>query len=248
MAAQAPPAAESGTRRHGPHPQLARGIRVAAVLILLLAGWGFLQISPPGIAAAFVDFTPDTSYAAALQTITDLGLQTALPCSGGAYQTWVPMGESDLLQMHRLWVLATPIAAPAWFGRLRTAPSVTHIDGGPFRFACPNSSVPPVGPVSLGEDAPTVYMRVTFGAATAGYDDALAQVADLGLRLADPCYERSWTRHLPLVWHSMGQAGAFASGRTLIVATTEVAPTTWQDRLRQSTSVSGVDPSYAPSC
>ena len=107
--------------------------------------------------------------------------------------------------------------------------------------------MPPVGPVSLGEDAPTVYMRVTFGAA-AGYGAALAQVADLGLRLADPCYERSWTRHLPLVWHSMGQAGAFASGRTLIVATTEVAPTTWRDRLGQSASVSSIDASYAPPC
>ena len=78
MATQVPPA-ESGTRRHGPHPRLARGLRVAAVLILLLAGWGFPQVSPPGIAAASLDFTPDTSYAAALQTITDLGLQTALP-------------------------------------------------------------------------------------------------------------------------------------------------------------------------
>jgi hypothetical protein len=244
MATQVPPA-EFGARRHGPHPRLAKGLRMAAVLMLLLAGWGFLQVSPPGVTAAFVDFTSDTSYAAALQTITDLGLQTALPCSGGA---WVPMGERDLLQMHRLWVLATPIAAPAWFGRLRTDPSVTHIDGGPFRFACPNASVPPVGPVSLGEDAPTVYMRVTLGTATAGYDDALAQVADLGLRLADPCYERSWTRHLPVVWHSMGQAGAFASGRALVVATTEVAPTTWQDRLGQSASVSGIEAPYAPSC
>lgn len=247
MATQVP-LAESEMRRHGLHPRLAKGMRMAAVLILLLAGWGYLQGSPPGISAAYVDFTPATSYATALQTITDLGLQTALPCSGGAYQTWVPMGERDLLQMHRLWVLATPIAAPAWFGRLRTTPSVTNIDGGPFRFACPNSPVPPVGPVSLGEDAPTVYMRVTFGTATAGYDDALAQVADLGLRLADPCYERSWTRHLPVFWHSMGQAGAFASGRALVVATTEVAPTTWQDRLGQSASVSGIEAPYAPSC
>ncbi len=248
MATQLVPASESGTRRHGPHPRLARGLRVAAVLILLLAGWGFLQASPPGIAAASVDFTSDTPYVAALQTITDLGLQTALRCFGGANQAWVPMGERDLLQMHRLWVVATPIAAPAWFGRLRTTPSVTHIDGGPFRFACPNFPAHPVGPVSLGDDAPTIYMRVTFGAAAAGYSDALAQVADLGLRLADPCYERSWTRHLPLFWHSMGQTAAFASGRTLIVATTVYAPTTWQDRLRQSASVSGSDASYASPC
>ncbi len=158
MATQLVPASESGTRRHGPHPRLARGLRVAAVLILLLAGWGFLQASPPGIAAASVDFTSDTSYAAALQTITDLGLQTALPCFGGANQIWTPMGERDLLQMHRLWVVATPIAAPAWFGRLRTTPSVTHIDGGPFRFACPNFPAHPVGPVSLGDDAPTIYI------------------------------------------------------------------------------------------
>lgn len=91
MATQVP-LAESEMRRHGLHPRLAKGMRMAAVLILLLAGWGYLQGSPPGISAAYVDFTPATSYATALQTITDLGLQTALPCSGGAYQTWVPMG------------------------------------------------------------------------------------------------------------------------------------------------------------
>ncbi len=206
--------------------------------------------------AAYVDFVPSVPYSAALRTITSLGLQTALPCYGGStggsqHLRWSPMGERDMLQAHRLWVVSTPVAAPYWLFRLSRASGVASVQSGAgLIFSCPL-----VGYVTsadqagfLNADEAGTYVRFTFAAPLVSYDDALAAVDDLGLRLADPCYERGVAHRIPFLWHTMDQSASFAASDVLVVATTTYASTTWHDQLQATQGVATVQAPAATFC
>ncbi len=181
------------------------GLLIGCAALVLAVGAAAVAYAPEDPFAAYVDFAPSVSYAAALRTITGLGLQTALPCYGGfksgsQHLQWLPMGDQDLFQAHRLWVASTPIAASYWLFRLSHAPGVVSVQSGAgLEFACPALPLvtSPDQPGFLNADEAGTYVRLTFDAPLVAYDDALAAVDNLGLRLADPCYERGAIRSVP---------------------------------------------------
>jgi hypothetical protein len=206
--------------------------------------------------AAYVDFAPSVPYSAALRTITNLGLQTALPCYGGyssgsQHLRWWPVGEQDMLQGHRLWVASTPVAAPYWLFRLSHASGVVSVQSGDgLSFACPalGDVTSPEQAGFLNANEAGTYIRLTFEAPLVSYDDALAAVENFGIRLADPCYEGGAVHYVPLLWHSMDQSASFAAGHALVVATTTYASTTWRHQLQETPGVATVQAPAAVSC
>jgi hypothetical protein len=153
------------------------------------------------------------------------------------------MGEQDMLQAHRLWVVSTPVAAPYWLFRLSHASGVASVQSGAgLIFHCPTLTLvtPPDQAGFLNADEAGSYVRLTFDAPLVSYDDALAAVDDLGLRLADPCYERGTAHYIPLLWHTMDQSAAFAARHALVVATTSYASTIWHDQLQATQGVATV--------
>jgi len=91
---------------------------------------------------------------------------------------------------------------------------------------------------------PPIYIQVSFAAGTS-YDQALAAVSVLGLRLADPCYEQT---QLKPTWHSMGQEPAYSATSRLTIATTGADATTWKQQLASTAAVTGVIVLYQPAC
>jgi hypothetical protein len=232
------------------------GLLVGAAALVLVVGVAAVTYTREDPYAAYVDFAPLVPYAAALRTITSLGLQTALPCFGGyaggrQHLQWSPMGEQDMLQDHRLWVASTPIAAAYWLLRLSHASGVAEVQSGAgLTFACPDL-LPVTSPDLAGflnADEAGTYVRVTFDAPLVSYDDALAAVENLGLRLADPCSERSAGHSIPLLWHTMDQSAAFAASDVLVVATTIYASTAWREQLQAAQGVATVQAPAATSC
>jgi hypothetical protein len=151
------------------------------------------------------------------------------------------MGEQDMLQAQRLWVVSTPIAASYWLFRLSHAPGVVSVQSGAgLMFACPALLLvtSPDQPGFLNADEAGTYVRLTFDAPLVSYADALAAVDNLGLRLADPCYERGAIRSALFLWHTMDQSASFAASHALIVATTIYASTTWHDQLQAPAAIS----------
>ena len=225
----------------------------ALVLLLGAAAAAYPSQDPYG---ANVYFIPSVSYAAALRTITSLGLQTGFPCFGGnpsgsEHLQWLPMGEQDLPWAHGLWVESTPVAAPYWLLRLGHASGVASVQSGAgLGFACPQL-LPVTSPDQAGflnADEAGTYVRVTFDAPLASYADALAAVDNLGLRLADPCYERGVAHAIPVLWHPMDQAASFAASDALVVATTIYASTTWQAQLQATQEVVTIQAPAVTSC
>jgi hypothetical protein len=232
------------------------GLLIGCAALVLAVGAAAVAYAPEDPFAAYVDFTPSVSYAAALRTITGLGLQTALPCYGGfpsgsQHLQWAPMGEQDMLQAHRLWVASTPIAASYWLFRLSHAPGVVSVQSGAgLVFACP--ALPfvtsPDQPGFLNADEAGTYARLTFDVPLVAYDDALAAVDNLGLRLADPCYERGVIRSVPFLWHTMDQSTSFAASHAIGVATTIYASTTWRAQLQATPGAATIQAPAAISC
>jgi hypothetical protein len=72
---------------HAPRTQRTRharriGLLVGCPALMVVVGAAAVTYGSADPYGAYVDFVPSVSYAAALRTITSLGLQTALP--GGA--------------------------------------------------------------------------------------------------------------------------------------------------------------------
>jgi hypothetical protein len=206
--------------------------------------------------AAYVDFAPSATDSAALRTITSLGLQTALPCLGGyssgsQHQLWSPVGEQDIVQIHRLWVVSTPVAAPYWLFRLSHASGVASVQSGAgliFNCSLLGFVTSPDEVGFLNADEAGTYVRLTFEAPLVSYDDALAAVENIGIRLADPCYEGGAVHFVPLLWHTMDQSASFAASHVLVVATTTYAATTWRHQLQETPGVATVQAPAAISC
>ena len=97
------------------------------------------------------------------------------------------------------------------------------------------SATPPTGsdndillPDQIGE-----YAQVTFDQSpTPVYGDALDDVLNLGLRLANPCYEKALADGKSPAWHTMGQEDAYAANHTLHVATTNETGNLWQQQVQ----------------
>jgi hypothetical protein len=245
-------------------PRMRRTRRVALLIgcaaLVVLAGAAALAYAPEDPFAAYVDFAPSVSYSAALRTVTDMGLQTALPCYGGfprgspngsQHLQWMPMGDQDLYQTHSMWVVSTPVTAAYWLLRLRHASGVTSVQSGAgLIFSCPAllRVTSPDQAGFLNADQAGTYIRLTFDTSQISYADALASVDDLGFRLARPCYEHSATHSLPLLWPMTDQSAAFAASHALIVATTIYASTTWLDQLQATPGVVAIQAPAATIC
>jgi hypothetical protein len=232
------------------------GLLVGCAALVAVVGVAAVAYVSEDPLAGYVYFVPSVPYAAALRTITSLGLQTALPCSGGTmsgsqHLQWSPMGEQNLLGGHRLWVVITPVAAPSWLSRLSHASGVASVQSGAgLQFNCP-ALLPVTSPDQAGflnPDEAGTYVRVTFDAPLVSYDDALTTVDNLGLRLADPCYERGVAHAIPVLWHTMDQSASFAASHVLVVATTIYASTRCHNQLQAILGVATVQAPAAISC
>jgi outer membrane protein assembly factor BamB len=174
---------------------------------------------------AQVTFSDSTSFAQALKTITDLGLQTEKIC----IVTWRPQQSSQFYSSyHSLDVAATAASAPLWLARLQASPGVTAVQAFSV-INCPMERLDN-NPPFLGPDRAGTYLRVTF--TSASYDAALNEVNDLGFRLANPCYEQARAHGDKPTWKAMGQESSYAQGRVLLLATTPLNATIWQSQLQ----------------
>ena len=212
-------------------------------------------------------FDASVTYADALREMTDLGIQPAVFCgyqrdidAGKVIESaWLPAGQQDRFQQeHRMWVVKTITASPDWLHKLYSLPGF-HKDPSSQNFGCSgghaNAGPPPP------KDAPDVltneqadsqigtYAYVTF---TSGvdYDTALYDISNLGLRLADPCYEQSLLPHQqPEQWHPMNQTITFSYLHALVVSPAPLtSAVTWRDQLRKLPDVASADTSYHPTC
>lgn len=256
-----------------------RALAISALLAtIMLASVGCYPLSRPqqqdGWAAppaAFpITFAQSVSYAQALQGVTDLGLQPAVYCgykadvAAGRVITglrWQPAGQLNRFsQEHRLFVAATPLAAADWSSRVGVLPGVQRNEGAqptycPDAVASSSATTPsPNNPVvfTYTQLQHISYGRVEFASAT-DYSTALYEVSNLGLRLADPCYEKEQAQ-LQLQqktppWHPMGQEASFAASHVLVVAPAPLtAATTWAAQLRALPDSVNVETPYVPTC
>lgn len=153
------------------------------------------------------------------------------------------------MQEQQLFVAPTPLAAPDWPTRLAAVPGVRRIHTLPF-VSCPPAAAiitgipPPDASLDLTANQIATYVRITFARPTDQYDAALDAMSNLGLRLADPCYEQAQ----PASWHAMGQEHPFASSHSLVVAPTLLTSRRWQDQVRATPGVVAIDAPFATRC
>lgn len=225
----------------------------------------------PPLSAEPVLFDASVSYADALRAMTDLGVQPAVFCgypsdvaAGKVIETaWLPAGQRDRFQQeHLMWVVKTITAPPDYAYKLYRLPGF-HTDSSSQNFGCSGGHAnagppPPKGAPDVLTLNPAdnqvikqigTYAYVTF-APGVDYDTALYDVSNLGLRLADPCYEQSLLPHRqPEQWHVMGQEITFSYSHALVVAPAPLtSAVTWRDQLRKLPDVASADTSYHAVC
>lgn len=207
--------------------------------------------------AAWVAFGPGTTYAMALREVTDLGLQLSgafCPsgvANGADWTRWTPIQDAaaEFAQLPGLIVQPTPLAPGDWLTRLQAASQVSAVrinlvtNCPAYGFATPV----PGTLLTLGSHVPASYARLTF-APSVSYDAALQAISTLGLRLANPCYERAVTGSAPPSWQPAGQETSFAGLHTLVVAPGPAASTQWQAQARTATGVTAEDAPYVATC
>lgn len=122
------------------------------------------------------------------------------------------------------------------------------------RYTCPPAMLPsevtPTTPVLLTDNALPIgtYAQVSFSRTTS-YDSALSEVTNLGLRLADPCYEATIDSSSATTAASQpGQEGSFAKTNRLIVAVTRVTSMLWQGQTSALAGVVSVEPLGSSAC
>jgi hypothetical protein len=144
----------------------------------------------------------------------------------------------DTTTLPTLTVMTTSLAPADWVARLEARPGVAGVDTNAVG-SCPNIGQPDPGTVtSLPLKQTGTYIRVLFSSHIPTYDSALYLVSNLGLRLADPCYEVE--RDQPNDWHPMGQETQFFKSHSLVVATTPVSPADWQTMLPHIPGVASI--------
>ncbi|MGB8347000.1 MAG: hypothetical protein WCD86_19080 [Ktedonobacteraceae bacterium] len=199
-----------------------------------------LPTTSPQITFAFIAFTEATSYPQALRIVTDLGLQPTSPCIGtilnsdgkiSSWFWWGPQAEGFAGYPHGMYIAPTPLASSDWLARLRALSNVTAIQTTHFVFYCQldhTGTPPPSAIVALAPQQAGTYLTVTFSPRAGSYDQALQEISNLGLRLADPCLERIGKR--PGSGYSAGQEQKYAATHMLL-ATTPFSPNNWQKQL-----------------
>jgi hypothetical protein len=215
-----------------------------------------------------VTFAPSIAYKDALRLITDLGLQPSLECvinvtmltqgpgpGSDPQSQWQPMGQRDsFIHTHLLRVITTLSSPLDWSKRLETNPGVVKVDY-PGVIYCPavvyGTPSPEVAvPLNAGQSGD--FARITFTRSMNDYDTALYAVSNLGLQLADPCYEHAksqGTETLTPSWHPMGQEHTFLTTHSLIVETTKaVTSSLWQTQLRTFPGVVSIETPYTVKC
>lgn len=244
-------------------------------LALLLSGCGSAFTAryhdAPWLNTFAVTFAPSVAYASALRTVTDLGLQPGMFCSNGPStisNPWQPMGEwNAFAQSHRL--LVDRVSEPLdWEDRLLQTPGVLAVQDGiplypgesppgvgpasttyPCPVFLPEATPPPGVPVSLNAGNSGTYAWVAFSAPLSTYDAALYTVSNLGLALANPCYDQVAWRPTPPPWQSPGQETSFAVSQALVVVTTKsITSNLWQTQLRATAGVRVIQSGYTPPC
>lgn len=199
---------------------------------------------PPGPSEALITFTAATSYDAALQEVTDLGLQPTDNCYPED-RRWHPMGQQESFAgQHALLVAPTLLAPDQWLARVRTLPGYLS-DQTNVVTSCPE--IPYITPVPTYTPPDPPEAVIAF-ASTVSYSQALREVLNLGIRLADPCYEAALKAGAHPTWHPMGQETNFPSNQTLIVASTLLAPDHWLAQAQRLPGVSSVQTPVVTSC
>jgi hypothetical protein len=208
-----------------------------------------------------------TSYAEALRAVTDLGLQPSAAVCGsgfGSYANgtqefrgpwWQPVGVEDSFdQSGGFLVRSTPAAASDWLDRLQgvrgARVDIVYTNYTPIN--CPDRTVEGTPPPDAARYVPReqvgTTLRVAFARPAVGYDGALNALTELGLRLADPCYEQARAAGKMPSWHAMGQEMAFARDGTLVVAVGPEASERWREQVSARPDTLELDTPFTPAC
>ncbi|MBF6589105.1 MAG: hypothetical protein IVW57_01075 [Ktedonobacterales bacterium] len=188
-----------------------------------------------------------------VRLITDLGFQPSFPCNGtkvtsGYWVRWQATGLS--FGPGGIQAEPTPLIPRDWLARLDASPLVRTVFLNP-RAGCARYDVPSgtSGPNDLAFLAPSqagTYARMTFDSSVPDYYQAIYTAVDLGMRLANPCYEHM--TGTPPPWRPVGQESQFAASHELVVATTDNASNHWQRQLAATQGIRKVETPYAPTC
>jgi hypothetical protein len=183
-------------------------------------------------------------YASALTDLSDLGLRLANHCTelfvAGRYSVYWDPESSDRLYYegddHFLEVLPTVLAPHDWQQRLSALPYVGRVDqqiGYCDETNMYRDFVHPVNALLAPFTTPlqSSPWEVAAVSPTATYQATVGQIMDLGLRLADPCYEARLARGEHPPQSSPSQAAAFGQTRTLVIAASLYTPPNWEQRL-----------------
>jgi hypothetical protein len=143
---------------------------------------------------------------------------------------------------HALLVSPTLLAPEGWLDRVRSLAG----------FSMAQTDVVTNCPAILSPSPPFTVpgppeALITFAAPTT-YTAALEAMANLGVRLADPCYEALLRAGARPSWHLMGQESAFADGYVLVVASTLLAPGDWLKRTRALPAVHSIQTPVVSHC
>jgi hypothetical protein len=202
------------------------------------------QSDPQQIVATF---TKGTTFQAALRLVTDMGLLPIAPCRENTETTptvgdqlpWKPQSQGDtFLIAHQLVLSPTVLTPRGWYSQIITIPSVQFTIKDP-QFACSsyNSYIPTnTNATFLPSQQVGHYAIVTFLASLDAYETALAIIINLGLRLANPCYETNQSSSLD----GAGQYPDYTNQHKLVIATTDRASTLWIQQLEDNGAVLNV--------
>lgn len=248
------------------------------ILLLALIGCGLgdgavhsgCHCAAPAMNVLEIRVDPSLTYTQVLRELTDVGYQPTLECNlrlvAAGQNTrqwlWQPVGQREhFASEHTMNVTYTPLADDATdpWSHLASLPGVTILTW-QQSAVCRIGSTTTLASATPAPDAPTVftsnelnpvpYARVTF-ASTTDYDTALDAISNLGVRLADYCYETGLEafNHGKTPWQPMGQESSFASTYVLAVAPSPLTTAhTWLDQLSALPDVTGVQANYTPSC
>lgn len=194
---------------------------------------------------------------------------------------WQPAGQRSTFAVeHRLFVALTPLTAPDWNARLSRVRGILP-NRDPKRLSqtlyCPDTSVgwggsqtgsptmsasasPTPPATSRSSYAPKVltYAQIADSpnalaifTPSVTYAEALYTISDLGMRLADPCYEHEHAGNpaTSMPWPGGGQEQRFSASHTLLVAAAPlITPTNWNQMLGSQALVAKVTTPYTASC
>jgi hypothetical protein len=192
---------------------------------------------------------------------------------------WQPAGQKDIFSIeHRLFVTITPLTAPDWSTRLSRVHGFTQNSQEQLSqpLYCPDLSIggatyptvsatsTSVSSTSLDTPQPAYApMVLTYAQAISSpnalvvftpsstYAEALYTISNLGLRLADPCYEHGHSRNQPTSapWPGGGQEDRYSVSHELIVAVAPLAsPIHWDQMLSSNVGVARVTVPFTISC